>query len=587
MTMRTRVNIVLLLRTMIVFGLHVHSEGGIHETLLSLGKKTHADPDLSEPVSGQRIRLGKYGNGLPDPVNDLGRGVVEVYRAGRWGIVCDDNWSLTDAHVACRELGFTRGARHALDTSDHSTGPWSDTSFVLDDVTCRGNESSLLECEYMSQHNCHVFEAVSVVCQPNQGCGESWVAGPSGCYLMQTQSHVRVSAAEERCSELGGYMVNVDNILENDFLSTMLHILYPEQTDWMTGGKYQSNKWIWKTLRRKKRNDKKTKSKKKLRKERRKERKRTNRKSIQNKIRERRDKNILMEKDMAITVWFPGWMPSHVNPEPSTTPGHDCVALSRHYTFPNGTVGDVGYFYWKAVECVRTDGQLSYICEKSLIPAGTHQECYTDDGEDYRGNVHITTDGLLCQNWTLSRTTNPHTSSDTGLGNHNFCRNPDEDVRPWCWTNVTLDEFAYCDIPQCHINNTSKSRTDVRECPKGQFHCHRGSEGKCIASLYRCDGEIDCGHSEDENGCEYMLPRFTRTKNVLSTVQVRKTYGAIPVELCAKFCLEERKFRCKSFSYRKSWKYCYMYLSSEDDISREANTDYDIYTLETKLSELS
>ncbi|XP_033729369.1 plasminogen-like [Pecten maximus] len=298
-------------------------------------------------------------------------------------------------------------------------------------------------------------------------------------------------------------------------------------------------------------------------------------------IRKKRDKNILEEKDMDLTVWFPGWMPSLVNREPSSTPGHECVALSRQYTLPNGSVENVSYYYWKAVECVNAEGLLSYICEKprQYTSGGTSQECYTDTGEEYRGNVHVTKDGLPCQNWTLYRNTNPDTNSDRGLGNHNLCRNPDGDVSPWCWTNVTTEEFAYCAIPQCHIRNSSKSRLVVQECPKGQFYCHKSSQGRCIASMYQCDGETDCEHSEDETGCDYILPRFTKIENMLSKATVRKTFGTIPVELCAKLCYEEKKFTCKSFSYRKTWKYCY--LSSEEDPvdSRSSSADYDMYVL--------
>ena len=39
------------------------------------------------------------------------KGYLEMYRSDRWGLVCDDEWTLAEAEVVCRQLGFSRGVR--------------------------------------------------------------------------------------------------------------------------------------------------------------------------------------------------------------------------------------------------------------------------------------------------------------------------------------------------------------------------------------------------------------------------------------------------------------------------------------------
>jgi deleted-in-malignant-brain-tumors protein 1 len=101
-------------------------------------------------------------------------GRVEVNLGGTWGTVCDDWWSIIDAEVVCRQLGFGKAllaVREAL--FGEGTGPiW------MDDVFCRGWEDRLEDClfgnwlwwtwlssgRFWGDHNCVHAEDAGVVC---------------------------------------------------------------------------------------------------------------------------------------------------------------------------------------------------------------------------------------------------------------------------------------------------------------------------------------------------------------------------------------------------------------------------------------
>ncbi|XP_072049112.1 uncharacterized protein [Amphiura filiformis] len=82
-------------------------------------------------------------------------------------------------------------------------------------------------------------------------------------------------------------------------------------------------------------------------------------------------------------------------------------------------------------------------------------ECYSDaNGADFRGRVAITRTGNVCQKWTEQV---PHVHTyytlenfpESGLGDHNYCRNPDPDDGQggaWCYTTNEAIRFEYCDI---------------------------------------------------------------------------------------------------------------------------------------------
>ena len=60
------------------------------------------------------------------------------------GPVCDDEFTLTNADVACRELGYIGAVNFTMHSKYGTTLP----IFAMDDVQCDGTEERLLDCPH-------------------------------------------------------------------------------------------------------------------------------------------------------------------------------------------------------------------------------------------------------------------------------------------------------------------------------------------------------------------------------------------------------------------------------------------------------
>ncbi|XP_072494132.1 antigen WC1.1-like [Notamacropus eugenii] len=89
-------------------------------------------------------------------------GRVEIWHNGSWGTVCDDSWDLADANVVCQQLGCG-SALAVLERPSFSPG---NGTIWLDDVQCRGKESSLWNCPASpwGWNDCKHEEDAGVMC---------------------------------------------------------------------------------------------------------------------------------------------------------------------------------------------------------------------------------------------------------------------------------------------------------------------------------------------------------------------------------------------------------------------------------------
>ena len=100
------------------------------------------------------------------PIRLMGGGAnygrVEVYHNGKWGTVCDDHWTINEAKVVCRQLGFS-SASQASCCAKYGQG--SDPVW-MDDVYCQGGEAMLSRCRFpgWEKHDCSHGEDASVAC---------------------------------------------------------------------------------------------------------------------------------------------------------------------------------------------------------------------------------------------------------------------------------------------------------------------------------------------------------------------------------------------------------------------------------------
>uniref|UniRef100_A0A8D0EAB2 Plasminogen n=1 Tax=Salvator merianae TaxID=96440 RepID=A0A8D0EAB2_SALMN len=119
-------------------------------------------------------------------------------------------------------------------------------------------------------------------------------------------------------------------------------------------------------------------------------------------------------------------------------------------------------------------------------PTTTGVQCLDGKGDNYRGKVSVTVSGTPCQAWTSQ---DPHKHARTpenypckGL-EENYCRNPDGETTPWCYTTDPQKRWEYCTIPSCAVELPAKPEQlpVVEDCYNGRGTGYRGTTSVTIS----------------------------------------------------------------------------------------------------------
>ena len=110
-------------------------------------------------------QIVKFKVKLQGPVVDdyISEGVVQVEHEGKWGYICPSSWTSVNSHVLCGQLGFPNAEKLE---SYSETVQELEPIYWLDQVTCKGWESSIASCDHAGwgRHQCESGGVLKVKC---------------------------------------------------------------------------------------------------------------------------------------------------------------------------------------------------------------------------------------------------------------------------------------------------------------------------------------------------------------------------------------------------------------------------------------
>ncbi|XP_032065246.1 coagulation factor XII isoform X1 [Thamnophis elegans] len=126
-------------------------------------------------------------------------------------------------------------------------------------------------------------------------------------------------------------------------------------------------------------------------------------------------------------------------------------------------------------QCIQLGQNLVCSCPEKfsgpLCDIDHTEICYSGNGHLYRGMAQSSSSGAPCLPWDspillMEYSIKLRNAVSLGLGEHAFCRNPDNDTQPWCFLlqdrRIT---WEYCNITRCHPQSTGELITKATGAP--------------------------------------------------------------------------------------------------------------------------
>ena len=177
-------------------------------------------------------------------------------------------------------------------------------------------------------------------------------------------------------------------------------------------------------------------------------------------------------------------------------------------------------------------------------------------GSDYMGTVNWTNTGRRCQNWDNPKyhqhSVNSTKYPDGGLGNHNYCRNPDGEKEPWCFTTDPDKKWEYCNVGT--VNNTclpTENKEKEKYCDENGLD-YRGNVNK----------------TEKDRTCQRWNMQFPHKHDI----KIDRSLGVGNHNYCRNPDKKDRPW-CFTNDKKKRWEYCDIGKTDKKCLSKDGNTD--------------